>query len=84
MKVIRWGLLGGLLGKRGDLKGIRIGIVNEKKNNLAPERGHIKRTNISGASGHRKFDERDKELERLRKLLRDLELEARGGHQRKD
>jgi len=39
---------------------------------------------ISGASGHRQFDERDKELERLRKLVRDLELEARGGHQRKD
>ena len=35
---------------------------------------------ISGALGHGQFDERDKELERLRKLVRDLELEARGRH----
>jgi len=31
-----------------------------------------------GASGYGQFDERDEELERLRKLVRDLELEARG------
>ena len=39
---------------------------------------------ISGASGHRKFDKRDEELERLHKLVRDLELEVRGEHQRRD
>ena len=33
---------------------------------------------ISGASGRGCFDERDEELERLRRLVRDLELEARG------
>ena len=35
---------------------------------------------MSGASGHGQYDERDEELERLRKLVRNLELEARGGH----
>ena len=32
---------------------------------------------MSGASGHGQFNKRDQELERLRKLVRDLELEAR-------
>ena len=33
---------------------------------------------MSSASGHGQFDERDQELERLSRLVRDLELEARG------
>ena len=37
-----------------------------------------------GASKHGQYDERDEELEWLRRLMRDLELEARGGHQRRD
>ena len=46
---------------------------------------------MSEASGHNCFDRQDeeldrrvKELERLRRLVRDLELEARGRHRRKD
>ena len=39
---------------------------------------------MSGASGHGQFDERDEELKRLRKLVRDLELEARGRRWRRD
>ena len=39
---------------------------------------------MSGVSRHGKFDERDEELERLRKMVRDLELEARGRHRRRD
>ena len=39
---------------------------------------------MSGASKHGQRDGRDQELERLRKLVRDLELEARGRHQRRD
>ena len=39
---------------------------------------------ISGTSGHERFDGRDEELKRLRRLVRDLELEARGRHQRRD
>ena len=39
---------------------------------------------ISSASRHKKFDERDEELERLRRLVRDLELKVRGRHQRRD
>ena len=37
-----------------------------------------------GASGHESFDRRDKELERLRRLVRDLEFEARGRRWRRD
>ena len=37
-----------------------------------------------GASGHESFDRRDEELERLRRLVRDLEFEARGRHWRRD
>ena len=32
---------------------------------------------ISGATGHGQFKERDQEVERLRRLVRDLESEAR-------
>ena len=39
---------------------------------------------MSGALGHGQFDEKDEELERLRKLVRDLELEAKGKHRRRD
>ena len=39
---------------------------------------------MSGASGHEHFDKRDKELERLRRLVRDLELKARCRRQRRD
>lgn len=38
----------------------------------------------SNASGHRQLDERDEELERLRRLVRDLELEARDRPRRGD
>ena len=37
-----------------------------------------------GASGHEHFDKRDEELERLRRLVRDLELKARGRRRRRD
>ena len=39
---------------------------------------------VSDASRHKQLDKRDEELERLCRLVRDLELEARGGHQRRD
>ena len=39
---------------------------------------------ISSASRHECFDGRDEELERLCRLVRDLELEARGKHRRRD
>lgn len=37
-----------------------------------------------GNSGHEHFDMRDEELERLRRSVRDLELEARGRRQRRN
>ena len=39
---------------------------------------------VSDASRHRQLDERNEELEWLRRLVRDLELEARGEHQMRD
>ena len=39
---------------------------------------------ISGASGHGQLDKRDQELERLCRLVRDLEFEAKGRRQRRD
>ena len=39
---------------------------------------------MSGASGHDCFDRKDEELERLHRLVRDLELEAGGRRQRRD
>ena len=35
---------------------------------------------ILGVLQHGKFDERDEEMERLRRLVRDLELEVKGRH----
>ena len=39
---------------------------------------------MSGASGLERFDRRNEELECLRRLVRDLELEAKGGNRRRD
>ena len=39
---------------------------------------------ISGTSRHERFDRRDEELKCLRRLVKDLELEARGRCQRRD
>ena len=39
---------------------------------------------LSGALGYGQFDERDEELEWLHRLVRYLELKARGRHQRRD
>ena len=39
---------------------------------------------MSGTSGHGQRDGRDQELERLCRLVRDLELEARGWHLRRN
>ena len=47
------------------------------------ERSSQTHRTISSASGHEQFDERDEELEQLHRLVRDLELEARGRHQRR-
>ena len=40
--MVRWGLLEDLLGKKEDIKDVRIGSASEKRNSLASERGHIK------------------------------------------
>ena len=79
-----WGLLGDPHDRNEDIKDAKIGNVSERRNSLASDRGHIKRRTISRASGHGQFEERDQKVEQLRKLVRDLELEARGRHQRRD
>ena len=55
----------------------------EKRSGLGEGSYQTHRT-VSGASGLRQFDERDEELKRLRRLVRDLELEARGRCQKRD
>ena len=39
---------------------------------------------MPAAARHRQFDKRDEELERLRRLVRDLEVEAKGKNWRVD
>ena len=36
---------------------------------------------VSGATGHDQHEERDQEIERLRRLVKDFELEERNRHQ---
>ena len=55
----------------------------EEESSLGEGSDQTHRTML-GASGHGQFDERNQELERLRKLVRDLELEAKGKCQRRD
>ena len=62
-----------------DIKDAKTRSVNERRNSLALERGHIKHTEqYQAPQGHGQFEKRDEEVERLHRLVRDLELEARG------
>ena len=54
----------------------------EERSGLGEGSAQTHRT-VSGVSAHRQYDDRDRELERLRRLVMDLELEARGqSHER--
>ena len=55
----------------------------EEEFGLRKGSNQIHRT-MSGTSGHRQFDEKDQELEQLCRLVKDLELEARGWRQGRD
>ena len=70
------GPLGGPLGESEDRKDVRTGSVNWQRNNLALEKGRIKQSD--------QYDERDQEIEQLRKLVRDFELEGRNRRQRQN
>ncbi|KAL0010634.1 hypothetical protein SO802_005742 [Lithocarpus litseifolius] len=84
-KAIQWDLLEDPLGENGGTRDVKIGIVNKRKNGLALERGRTKPTRkYRVLQGNGKFDERDQKLERLCRPVRDLELEARGRHRRRD
>ena len=48
------------------------------------ERSFQTHQTLLGASGHESFDRKDEELECLHRLVRDLELEARGRCWRRD
>ena len=82
--MVSWGFLGDPPSENKGIRGMKIGITNKRKISDLGEGSYQTHLTISGASGHGQFDERDEELERLRRLVRDLELEARGGHQRMD
>ena len=55
----------------------------EEESSLGKGSDQTHRT-MSSTSGHEQFEERDQELEQLRGLVRDLELEARGWPQKRD
>ena len=55
----------------------------EEESGLKEGSYQIHRT-ILGALGHEQFKERDQEVEQLHRLVRDLELEARGKRQRRN
>ena len=78
--MVRWDLLGDPPGENRGIRGVKIGIVDKRKRSGLGKGSYQTHRTMSGASGHGQFDERDKELERLRRLMRDLELEVKGGH----
>ena len=55
----------------------------EERSGLGEGSNQTYRT-VSGVSAHRQYDDRDRELEWLRRLLMDLELEARGRRQERN
>ena len=65
----------------GDLLGDPVG---GKEQSCLRERSFQTQRTLSGSLWHDHFDKRDKELECLRRLARDLELEARGRCWRRD
>ena len=68
-------------GKRGE----KTGSISKGKSSLVLEKGRFNtQSTLLGASRHKRYDRRDEELECLRRLVRDLELEARGWRHRRD
>ena len=65
---------------------MKIESVSKTRNNLASRGGGFisDSPNKVKRFGYRQFDERDEELERLRKLVRNLEFEVKGRRQRGD
>ena len=55
----------------------------EEESGLGEGSDQTRRT-VSGVSGHGQYDDRDRELEWLRRLVMDLELEVRGQRQERD
>ena len=55
----------------------------EERSGLGEGSDQTHRT-VSGVSAHRQYDDKDRELERLHRLVMDLELEARGRRQERD
>ena len=55
----------------------------EERSGLGEGSDQTHRT-VLGVSAHRQYDDRDRELERLRRLVMDLELEARGRRQERN
>ena len=83
--MVWWGLLEDPPGENKGTRGVKIGIDEQKEEQSSLGEGlYQTHRTMFGASEHGQYDETDEELEWLRRLVRDLELEARGGHQRRD
>ena len=84
LKMVLGDLLGDLLReKEGKRREDRKHEQEEEQSNLGVGSYQTHRT-ISGALGRERIDGRDEELEHLRRLVKDLELEARGRRRRRD
>ena len=85
LKVALGDLLGDPVGGKEGRKGVKIGSMSrgEKQSGFG-ERSFQTHQTLSGASGHERFDKKDEKLECLHRLVRDLELKARGKRRRRD
>ena len=70
-------------GEKAETAGGREHPRGEERSGLGEGSDQTHRT-VSGVSVHRQYDDRDRELERLRRLVMDLELEVRGRRQERN
>ena len=77
-------LLGALVDEKEGKRGTKIKSISRGGEHFGPGEGSFQmyRT-MFGASGHERLDRKDEEFERLWRLVRELELEARGRRRRR-
>ena len=71
------GLLGDPHGGNEGKKDAKTGSASNKRNNRVSERGHIRHSEQYQVPQGKDSSRREKEVEWLRRLVRDLELEAK-------
>ena len=85
LKVVLGDLLGDLLGEKEGKKMCKDREHEQEEEHFSHgERSFRTHRTLSGTLGRDHFDKRDKELKHLRRLVMDLELEARGRCRERD